>query len=272
MSVPLRQAIDAVIQAKTLGNRRQRYVDGLRLYLNQFARGRESQLLGELDVGAIEQWFTTRRESLTTRASNIGRLSALFSFGVRRKWIAENPCRQLERITIERTVPRILTPAESERLMRWAQFEKPEMVGYLAKSLFVGIRPEEADRLQPDRIDEGNGLIIIDAAASKVRNRRIIELQPAAVEWLAQARKLGCLDPVHLSTRRRWIKDARAHLGFTSWPQDILRHSAASYLMATVKNANLVAEWLGNSADILRTHYRELVSAEDAAAFWGIRP
>lgn len=272
MSITLRNAIDACVQAKALGNRRERYVDGLRGYLNQFARGREDRPLDQFGVDAIEHWFASRQEALTTRASNIGRLSALFSFGVRRKWIPENPCRQLERITIERPVPRILTPEESERLMRWGQFQRPEALGYLVKALYVGIRPEEADRLHPDRIDESAGLIIIDAAASKVRNRRIIELQPAAVEWLAEARRLKCLEPVHLSTRRRWIKEARAHLEFTSWPQDVLRHSAASYLLAKVKNANLVAEWMGNSADILKTHYRELVSAEDTAAFWAIRP
>ncbi|MCP5523587.1 MAG: hypothetical protein H7A46_18775 [Verrucomicrobiales bacterium] len=62
----------------------------------------------------------------------------------------------------------------------------------------------------------------------------------------------------------------RDRLGFKAWPQDVLRHTAASQLLALRKDAAAVALELGNSPQVLLTHYRELVTREQAAEFWGI--
>ena len=51
---------------------------------------------------------------------------------------------------------------------------------------------------------------------------------------------------------------------------DILRHTCASYMMARDGDAGRVAGVLGNSPGVLLTRYRELVSPEDAALFWGV--
>ena len=270
--VTIAKAIELLIVAKRLANLRERYITSLRQLLIQFARGREDNQLATFTVEDIESWLAARNDTLHTRIGNIGRLSSLFGFAVRRGWIAKNPCDQLERIRVEPAVPRILSPDQAERLMRWVQFQKPEALGYFAKTLFAGIRPEETEKLEASSIDEKRRIIILDAAASKVRNRRIIHLTDTAAAWLAEARRLGCLDPVSATTRRRWIVEARKHLGFRTWPQDILRHSAASYLLARTQNAAQVAEWLGNSVDILRGHYKELVSTSDTNKFWALAP
>lgn len=270
--VTIRKAIEALIVAKRLANLRERYITSLRQLLEQFARGREQRPIASFTVEDIEAWLAARSDTLHTRIGNIGRLSSLFGFAARRGWIAKNPCDQLERIRVEPQVPRILSPDQAEKLMRWCQFQKPEALGYFAKTLFAGIRPEETEKLGEQAIDEVRRIIVLDAAASKVRNRRIIHLTETAAAWLAEARRLGSLGPVSAATRRRYIKEAREHLGFRSWPQDILRHSAASYLLSRTQNAAQVAEWLGNSVDILRGHYKELVSTADTDKFWALAP
>jgi hypothetical protein len=63
-----------------------------------------------------------------------------------------------------------------------------------------------------------------------------------------------------------------AKLDLTAWPKDILRHTAASMLMATWEDEGKVAATLGNSPSILHAHYRELVTKEQAKRFWGISP
>ena len=80
--VTLGQAIEFLLAAKRAANFRPRYIDSLRLYLSQFARGREDLPLSHFTVEAVERWFAERSEALTTRASNAGRLSALFSFAL----------------------------------------------------------------------------------------------------------------------------------------------------------------------------------------------
>lgn len=270
--IAINKAIEQLIVAKRLANLRERYITSLRQLLTIFARGREERALASFTVDDIEAWLAARNDTLHTRIGNIGRLSSLFGFAVRRGWIQKNPCDQLERIRVEPAVPRILSPDQAEKLMRWVQFQKPEALGYFSKTLFCGIRPEETEKLAEENIDEKRKVIVLDAAASKVRNRRIIHLTDTAAAWLAEARRHGSLGPVSAATRRRWIKEAREHLGFRSWPQDILRHSAASYLLSRTQNAAQVAEWLGNSVDILRGHYKELVSGADTDRFWALAP
>ena len=64
----------------------------------------------------------------------------------------------------------------------------------------------------------------------------------------------------------------RKRLGFDQRPKDILRHTAASMLMAEWEDEGKAAASLGNSPTILHAHYRELVSRAEAKRFWGIVP
>lgn len=267
-AVTLEQAINRLIVAKRLANCRPRYVKSLELYLKQFATGREKEPLASFDVHAIESWMASRNEALTTRASNIGRLSALFSFGERRGWVVRNPCRQLERVHIDQQPPRILSVEQCERLMRWAQFHRPGALAFLSLALFAGVRPEETERINWNAYSDGK--VVIDAAASKVRRRRVVDLHKTADEWV-KASKSAPL-PITRITRKRILQQARQVLGMDAWPQDVLRHTAASFLMAIHRDAGLVADWLGNSPSILLRHYRQLVTDSDAEAFWAIRP
>lgn len=270
--ITLSRAVESLLTAKRMGNCRPRYIESLRAYLKQFARDREEMLLDDFDVTTIEQWFANRTESLTTMASNVGRLSALFGFAVRREWIARNPVRQLERIRIERKAPFILNVDQARALMGYVVAKKPNEIAFFTFALFAGVRPEEIERITWQSIDLDRGMVTIDAAASKVRRRRIMDIEPNAIAFLKLAKAKGARIPVKKMTRRRYLDHAERLLGFNTWPQDSLRHSAASYLLAKHKNAGLVADRLGNSPSILLRYYRELVGPDDCAAFWAITP
>jgi integrase len=264
----LRQAIDETVAAKTASNLRPRYVDSLRIYLDLFARGRETLPVDAITVADIERWFSERREAPSTKASNLGRLSALFALSTRRSYCTENPCERVERVTVERRPPAILTPEQTANALSDARQRMPRFVPWLALALFAGIRPEELDKLRWSDVDLKAGIVTIDAAASKVRQRRIVQLMPVAREWL----KLGGDLPLPQVTRRRCIRHLRGTLGFEAWPQDILRHTAASYLLAHHQDAGKVAAELGNSAGILLRHYKELVPRAEARKFWNLTP
>lgn len=106
------------------------------------------------------------------------------------------------------------------------------------------------------------------SAASKVRTRRLVRLEPRAVELLKHGGRL----PVSRATRKRYQAFGCAVLGFEEWPKDILRHTAASYLIALKEDAGKVATMLGNSPKILLQHYHEIVRPEECAAFWNCQP
>jgi integrase len=268
ISHSLASVIAELETAKTVANRRPKYVTGLRQYLDLFARGRELTPIASIGVREIEAWFASRTEAPSTRASNLGRLSALFGFAVRRGYLSENPVKRLETIFLERSAPLVLSPAQARLALVTARREFPRFVPWLALALFAGVRPEELDQIAWANVDLDRGLVTIDAAVSKVRRRRAMPLPAAAVAWL----KLGGDLPIPHVSRRRYIRRLRTALGWAVWPQDVLRHTAASYLLSEHQDAPKVALWLGNSVKILLAHYHEVVGGDTAREFWAIRP
>lgn len=256
-------AIAQLLTAKKSGNRRERYTTGLLYYLNQFSKGRENLPLSSFTTAEIEEWMS-KYKSAWTRQTWLNRLSTLFSWAVRRGHIEKNPCDRIERVTVDRSPPKILTPAEAELLLKIV----PEMLRpYLVLGLFVGIRPEEITRLQWVQINLETKTVQVDG---KTRRRRIVPLEPRAVALLSECRlKTGQVEPSGSSIRRFKVK-ARTILGLLKWPQDLLRHTAASYLLAIHKDAGKVAMMLGNSASILLSHYHEPVTDQAAAFFWSL--
>ena len=262
----LKGAINALIDAKSQANLRPKYLTGLRQYLAMFAAGREEKPIAAFRTEDLERWFAERNEAPRTRASNIGRLRSLFSFAVRRDWMAESPCDQLEKVRLDQPdAPRVLTPDECERILNAAPIScRP----FFVLALFAGIRPEEIHALTWEDIRLDLKAVLLNKG--KTRRRRIVPLLPVALEWLETCDKSLPLCPSPITVRRARRK-LRSILG-ASWPQDCLRHTAASYLLSLHKDAGKVALTLGNSERILLRHYHNLVTTEATEKFFNIKP
>lgn len=269
-SVPISKVIADCLASKATANLRSEYIRSLRFYLEGFARGRERMPITAVNLEIIEKWFAGRKETPSSRRSNIGRLSSLFSYAWRRGFVKENPCRRLERIRVDPKPPRILTPLEARTILHYMAKDgrRRWRLPQIALGLFAGIRPTELTRLHWRDIDLTKQLVRIDASASKIRRRRIVPLSDNCVSWLRlckpHTKPLG-------AKRWKWIRNLERGTGI-KWDKDILRHSAASYLLSQHEDVGRVARWLGNSPDILLNHYAELVCAQDALAFWKITP
>lgn len=265
----IESVISELLNAKARANRRAIYLAELKRCLGKFLeifRDRELQHIGPSDLEYFLAFFGF---SLPTRRTMILRLSVLFSFAQRRGYIQHNPIPRLERPMIERRPPRILSPKEAERLVEITARNDPAMLSYIIIGLYVGARPTEIERLKWADFNFETGILTIDAAASKVRHRRIVPLDPKALLLLIRCRRI---DPV-VPNRRPWRLSRIGHwLGWPGWQQNILRHTAASMLLAKHKDAAKVALWLGNSPEVLLSFYHELVSPTDAADFWSLTP
>jgi integrase len=256
------QAIAELLAAKAAANRSQRYLTGLGYYLRQFAKGREDRPLAEFTSADIEAWMA-RYPGAYSRQTWLMRLSTLFAFAVRRGHLDKNPCTRIERVKVDKLPPKILTPAHAARFL---QSVPGVCRAYLILGMYAGVRPEEIMRADWGAVNLDTKTIAIDG---KTRQRRIVPLEPKAVKLLQGCvLQTGPLAP-SLQTLNRWKRAARAGLGLKRWPQDLLRHTAASYLLALHGDAGKVATMLGNSSSILLTHYHEPVTAADCAAFWG---
>jgi integrase len=261
----LQQVIQDLIIAKQNSNKRDYYVKSLKSYLRRFAETRESQSIAQIRVSDIEIWLQQFKDP-SSRQTWLNRISTLFSFAVKRKYIEKNPCEQVERITVVRKPPVILNVYQSRQLLDWCS---TAMRPYYVLATFAGIRPFEAERLDWSDVNLEAKTVRINGKVAKIQShRRIVPLEPIAIKLLSRHPvKTGPISPL-TGTVKRWKVGARAILGYKEWPCDILRHSTASYWMATRKDADGIAADLGNSRKILMAHYHEPVTPDAAAVFW----
>lgn len=269
----LAEVTQEVLRAKAAGGRSTRYLSALEQAIRQFATGRPAARVGAISTRDVEDWLGTKR--LASRSTLRARLSALFSFAVRRGYCAENPCDRLEAVRSERPVPTVFTPQQAAKALVWIRRRMPRCLGVFVLTTLCGLRPEEAQATTwaAIRLDAPGGAhVIVEAQTSKVRQRRVVYPLPMAVAWLRVARAHSSDLPLPRMAWRRLLHRLRGVLGWKVWPKDITRHTAATYWLTVEPNLHKVAEQLGHSPAILKTHYRALVTREEAERFWRLVP
>jgi integrase len=257
--IPTLQIIDELIISKRLANRREEYLTSLKNYLKGFARIFPDLAL--VTAHGVEKWLA-ECENMYSRQTRFNRVNTLLSYAKRRDILKENPCERIDRITVDKPVPVILTVEQSRLLYEVCPAGcRP----YLVLAMFAGIRPDEVIRLDWKDINLETKTVQVDG---KTRRRRIVPLEPIAASLLSlHPVKTGPVAPSK-STVKRWQRTARHVIGYEKFPHDVLRHTAASYLIALYDDAGKVAMRLGNSVGILLTHYHNPVSKADCERFW----
>ncbi len=169
----------------------------------------------------------------------------------------------------------ILTPDEATRLLATCIQIDPELLGYYALALFAGIRPtDELLKLQWQHVfGGGSGQIHIPVEVSKTGRDRYIPIEETLSDWLRYIAppQVGAVTPPrnHVVRRRKVQRSA----GITPWPQDVMRHSYASYWMTIHRDEDRCRDAMGHSTkDMLVRHYRKHTTEVAAHAFWAVRP
>lgn len=271
----LRQALDELLEAKRAINCSARHIGNLKWYLEHFIRGREQADVSTIGERELAEWFAGRKEAPRSKNGHIGLLSALFAHCWRKRYILENPAKRLESAHVDRETPATLDIRQCRKAMIFALRRAPKLLGWLTLALFCGMRPDaEADFIDWSMVDLEHGRIIVKKSKIRHVRPRIIDLNfcPPALAWLKVAKARGCPLKLPFVTRRRHVRKLRAYLGLDRWPQDVLRHTAASNLLAFHQDAGKVAEFLGHSAGTLLRDYKALVFKEDAQKFMALLP
>ena len=184
----------------------------------------------------------------------------------------------------------ILAPAEAALLLRTAEKHFPQTVASFALQLFAGIRAEEITRMESKHVTADG--IELPASVTKKGRRRHITPSATLTAWLAKHPFEPCLNWRETSAAVRrlagWDVSAvilnervrvktmeplpAATLG--RWPQNALRHSHASYSVASgVLLESLLFEFgHAGSPTLLRQHYVGRASKKQALAFFAIMP
>lgn len=262
--ITIEDAVEMLLEQKKEAGVRPLYLRELGYGLAQFAKD-----YGERDIATIQDedlrmWLSERKASASTKATLQRRLSALFSWAARKRFIETNPVARLEVMRVQQDDPEIFDNDQCRALVRCAYQMDTGIAKYFALALFLGIRPEECQRLTDDAIDLSKRTVTVSGQAAKTRDRRIVTITDPAFRILEKTIR----QEYKVNFRKR-LAEVRRKAGIKKWPKDVLRHTAASHFhnLYTMDEAT---KQLGHSADVMLQHYRQLVSREETDEWLGI--
>lgn len=175
----------------------------------------------------------------------------------------------------------VLTVAEAAALLKVAEEHYPQAVASYALQLFAGIRVEEITRLETEHVT-ANGIDLPASVAKKSRRRHITPSRTLAA-WLKKHPFTPCSNwkEVNNACRRLAGWDVVSRLLDTppeptrgAWPQNVMRHSFASYAIAagTPLEEMLFSFGHTGSPALLRQHYLGRTTKKSALAYLALRP
>jgi len=255
--------VNEFLICKAQAGRSDRYLEDLRFRLERFTQGRRLVPTGDCTFRDVEEWLARENSwNAKSKIQAVGVLQTFFRWGIRRRYNSTDPTAPLELERAAQGPPRIHTPAEVARVLGLALVHDPGVARNLALRYFSGLRTAEALRLSP--ADIGATRIEVTAAKSKTRSRRLVPIRENLRAWLAAT-------PDELLESNWRHTEFIRHSGI-EWPQNVTRHSFVSHAMAADQNAARVALESGHSETMLFTIYREVVTPEQARAYFSIYP
>ena len=243
----------------------------------EFLRCRARAVTHEQVQTLIDSVFPTAQQRRKGRAI----LHSIFNYAEKRRWVNFNPvtATTTPRVREKEIVP--LTLEEVRRLLEAARrCESGLCLIPFALMLFGGIRPREVSRLRWGDIDLEENVVRISPYNSKTGGARHVTIHEPLRELLLERKDrigLACFAReliVPKNFDKRWLRVRRSagwNIGETTWPQDVLRHTFASYHAKFFKNFYLLQQEMGHaSANLLRTRYLSMsgITAESARLFW----
>lgn len=277
------------------------YVKTVEVCLRSFAAEMTGLDVPEVERETVKTWLFGQGWAAKTMKNNIGIVRAMFNWAMREGLATGNPASDIElpKVATEREVS-VLSPAQCSRLLKLCAFERgpvwvparlawegdafifDDLLGYVAVTLFCGVRPEEVKRSTRADFDLENATFVVGSAVDKNARRRVVELSPVAVAWLRiwieRHPKQRAFRPANW--RKKWEKLRKA-AGLWPWPSDVNRHTFATMHFAEHQNLALLKSQLGHHENeaTLHRHYRAVrmpdgraVSRAVAAEFWGLMP
>jgi integrase len=257
----------------------ERHLCGLKGHLVRFARTFGTDHVDAVTSEAIEAWILgIPGISAVTRNKHRTSLKAFFAHAARKgqKWCEHSPLGDLAKERVATKEPKAYSPADAVKIMEAALSLSSPILPALALGMFAGLRPSEARALDLAVINfDSDGFrtpAFHPTGEPTKTGARVAPLTPACKAWLgSQTRRRGLAwddTPEEYQVEMRAVLEAAGVKGI----YDGARHSFISYRTAEIRDVARVADECGNSPNVIKRHYREIVTGEAAKKFFSIRP
>ncbi len=263
------QAADRYLAAMATNHRRSTSVLDKRLKFQILEKALSNPVMCAVDkatlIDAVNLLATERNWSEQTRPKYISAGLTLIEF-------FKGNSKQMRKK--DEAPPAVWDAAFIAKMMRKAEEHAPRFVPALAIMTFAGIRPNEALRLTWDAVNFSDGHISLTGKVTKTHTTRHVTIKPNLLAWLQAYKGTGNISTSPTSQRYDREKLMKK-LEITEWPNDVLRHTAATMMYAQSKDVNTTCEQLGHfgGTSMFLRHYKGLApKPEEVIKFWGIKP
>jgi integrase/recombinase XerD len=210
-----------------------------------------------------------------------------------RKWCDTEAIKHLDAKGTVSAEVGTLTAAQAAKLLHTAEKHLPDCVPAFAIALFTGMRQQEIDRLTPGDIT-GEG-ITVPATSAKTKRRRFVQMPEPLAAWLKVYPVGQSVTPANWSRKEKAVRrlagwkvwsnhvptmklsppmDATPPDDLPEWPQNALRHTAATVSIALGKPIETLTFEHGHvgGLEMLRRHYVGAMPKAEALKIWALRP
>ncbi len=159
----------------------------------------------------------------------------------------------------------------TKKLLHYVAQKEKDLVGFYALLTFVGLRPTEGERVQWKDYNSKTHQLYV--RKGKTRGR-YVTLEPVAIAWMEWHREqTPQTEPfVKLKALPNRQKQIRAAVLEGRWIQDGLRHGFATFFRNLKQDIALVADYMGNSPDMIKRHYARAIDVTTLQEFWALTP
>jgi integrase len=249
----------------------ERHKRDLRLRLKKFGETFGSRQIASITTAEIDSWLHKLGVGPVAWMNYARSVNSIFAAASKRVTLPRNPVKQLEKPKVAKKAPAILTPSHCRILLSSAP---PEIIPILVLQAFCGVRLAEAQRIKWENVvmDGKSPYVELPSTVTKTNRRRNPPIPKNALEWLRPLRGLPKTSIEVTHDKYHSALQAAAAAAGIDWKPNILRHSFGTYRLAVAKSAAQVAEEMGNSPTVVRSHYQNITSPEDARAWFNVTP
>ena len=253
---------------------RPRSQQSIQWWSERFAKEFRKLRVTDVSYERLRKHYDTLKDTRARPASPryrkqfLGYLGQFFNWCIQNGHTNANPT---VRFKVRSSVPdaEFLNLKQCRRLVEVLNLPEFKMVrSSVVIGLFAGIRQAELDRMTWTDVNTDQNSIAVTRNNSKIRRGRSVPIEPVLKAWLGlcdtSSESLG-------KPPRRLMERFRKQVGF-KLPQNVLRHTYATYWQSLHKNYATLADNLGNTEVVASRHYVRMVSQKDATEFWSLYP
>jgi integrase len=198
-------------------------------------------------------------------------LRAVFTFGIRRGFLSENPAKGLDFVRVKKKETEVFSPEQIQGMLDYSLESDLGLVPYFVFCAFAGVRADgegEISKLEWSDISLTEKSVTLRPEITKKNRRRSVDLSENALAWIMEYRNRGgktdgpvvAYKDEALRNHRRKVQHAA---GVDKWIQAGLRHTFCSYHLAMHENVDRLVIQSGheNVETMWKSYYRVVTKA-----------